>query len=341
MFLIDNLVVERQFIFNVWNHIIMKRVSAFSVKLCQGTTTDKSSEGKACCSDRFLKYSMQIQPTCQHWNAATLWPLCLSAANQWANTLPKTHFQPPPPSLTRQLASRPWDTAPPHPPPYAPHSPLPSPLPLTPSATDYCLLSLSSVALLVWGAGRNVTLLSGPPLHPPPLHNLAWPHSQSSKAPSVSPNSQGVRERERWGKKGKENKARRKEMTAEEGGEERVRKGDRTGGIWMVVALSVVKYLSNSFHSVKVSLLLFFLQTWCLLIFFLSLLYLPLIFYFLKSSNPPMLFFFFPLCVFPPLNFLSDYPITVPLTRFFAFLPPVSILPSILPPSRHRSFILL
>lgn len=37
----------------------------------------------------------------------------------------------------------------------------------------------------------------------------------------------------------------------------------------MGVALSVGKYLSNSFHSVKASLLLSFLQTLCLLIFFL------------------------------------------------------------------------
>lgn len=67
----------------------------------------------------------------------------------------------------------------------------------------------------------------------------------------------------RWVKKGKENKAGRKEMMTEEGGKER----ERERGICPGVALSVGKYLSNSFHSVKASLLFSFLQTFCLLIF--------------------------------------------------------------------------
>lgn len=64
-----------------------------------------------------------------------------------------------------------------------------------------------------------------------------------------------MRERERRGKKRKENKAGRKEMTADEGGEERERERAASARV------SVGKYLSNSFHSVKASPLLFSLQT--------------------------------------------------------------------------------
>lgn len=52
-------------------------------------------------------------------------------------------------------------------------------------------------------------------------------------------------------------------------------KGRKNESICLGVALSVGKYLSNSFHSVKTSLLLSFLQTLCLLIFYCLLLYLP------------------------------------------------------------------
>lgn len=62
---------------------------------------------------------------------------------------------------------------------------LSSPLPLTPSAMDHCLLSLSSVALLVWGGGGRTnryiivwsSLAPPPPLRPPlptrpdPIHS--------------------------------------------------------------------------------------------------------------------------------------------------------------------------
>lgn len=77
----------------------------------------------------------------------------------------------------------------------------------------------------------------------------------------------------------------------------------------MGVALSVVKYLSNSFHSVKVSLLLFFLQTWSLLIFFLLPPFISSFnFYFPKSSNPPC---FFPTLRVSSLKLFSDYPISL------------------------------
>lgn len=91
----------------------------------------------------------------------------------------------------------------------------------------------------------------------------------------------------------------------------------------MGAALSVLKYLSNSFHSVKVSPLLLFLQTCCLLIFFYCLLlYLPLISTF---QNLLILHAPFPtLPLLPPLKlfffFFPDHPDnTVPLTRFFSF----------------------
>lgn len=57
------------------------------------------------------------------------------------------------------LQKDPGRLTPPHPPPpicpCTPYSPLLHPLPLTPSAADHCLLSLSFTALLVWGAGPN------------------------------------------------------------------------------------------------------------------------------------------------------------------------------------------
>lgn len=93
----------------------------------------------------------------------------------------------------------------------------------------------------------------------------------------------------------------------------------------MGVALSVVKYLSNSFHSVKVSLLLFFLQTWSLLIFFYCLLlYLPLISTF---QNLLILHAFFPLYVFPPLNFSQTILYHCSLDPLLCFPLSVSILP--------------
>lgn len=101
----------------------------------------------------------------------------------------------------------------------------------------------------------------------------------------------------------------------------------------MGVALSVVKYLSNSFHSVKVSLLLFFLQTWSLLIFFYCLLlYLPLISTF---QNLLILHAFFPLYVFPPLNFSQTILYHCSLDPLLCFPLSVSILPP--PPNPHSS----
>lgn len=106
----------------------------------------------------------------------------------------------------------------------------------------------------------------------------------------------------------------------------------------MVVALSVVKYLSNSFHSVKVSLLLFFLQTWCLLIFFSASFLSSFNFYFLKSSNP--------LCFFPTLR-ISSPELSLRLPYHCSLDPLLCFSPSCLhpslhpPPSQHRSFILL
>lgn len=99
------------------------------------------------------------------------------------------------------------------------------------------------------GPGRIVTLLSGPPLHPPSPANLAWPHSQTSKAPSVWPNSQGVRERgtaqegewKQGGEKGDDGWERRKGNWRE-----------GTRGISKGAALTILKYPSKSFHHMNV-----------------------------------------------------------------------------------------
>lgn len=109
----------------------------------------------------FQNTDLQMQTTCQHWSAATLWPPCPLGSQPVCS---HTHSQFGP-LQTAACAKTLGDW----PPLRTPLSPLPSPLPLTPSATDHCLLSLSSTALLVRGAGRIVTLLSGPPLQPPPL----------------------------------------------------------------------------------------------------------------------------------------------------------------------------
>lgn len=200
---------------------------------------NKGGELKACCSNESPEQTCKYRP---HANTGVLLPCDLLAPQQptCVHTHPQRHIFLPPPPPNSSLHQDPGRLTPPPPtPPRTPHSPLPSPLPLSPSATDHCLLSLSSTALLVWGAGRIVTLLSGPPLQPPSPANLAWPHSQSSKAPSVSPNSQGLRERERWGKKGKENKAGRKELTAGEGGKEgRERETEGEASEWVLRCLS-------------------------------------------------------------------------------------------------------
>ena len=127
-------------------------------------------------------------------------------------------------------------------------------------------------------------------------------------------------ERKQGGEKGDDGRGGREGRKGE-------RKGERTRGIWMGVALSVGKYLSNSFHSVKASPLLPFLQTWCLLIFLLPPFISSFNFYFPQSSNPPR---FFPLCVLPPLNFSQTI-----LHSLFPWPASVlSILPSIPPPTR-------
>lgn len=97
----------------------------------------------------------------------------------------------------------------------------------------------------------------------------------------------------------------------------------------MGVALSVGKYLSNSFHSVKASLLLSFLQTWCLLIFLLPPFISSFNFYFPQSSNPPC---FFPLCAVPPSKFSQTILHGCSLDPLLYF-PPSRLHPSLRTPS--------
>ncbi len=99
----------------------------------------------------------------------------------------------------------------------------------------------------------------------------------------------------------------------------------------MGVVLSVGKYLSNSFHSVKASLLLSFLQTSCLLIFLLPPFISSFNLNFPQSSNPPC---FFPLCVFPPLKFSQTilYRCSLDPLLCFPCFPPSRLHPSLRPP---------
>lgn len=142
-------------------------------------------------------------------------------------------------------------------------TPFPFSLPLTPSATDHCLLSLSSTALLVRGGGRIVTLLSGPPLCPLPFRPGLTPFTVLKSTICITQQSGS----ERQGDVGQEEERKIGEEKGDDGLGGTAGKGDRTRGICLGVELSVGKYLSNSFHSVKASLLLSSLQTLCLLIF--------------------------------------------------------------------------
>lgn len=237
---------------------------------------------------------LQMWTTCQHCSAATLWPPCPSAASLCAHTLTDTYFNLIPTTAHRKTLGD-W-----HPPPSAPctpHSPLLHPLPLTPSAADHCLLSLSFTALLVWGAGPNRYIIVWSSLAPPFPPNLAWPHSQTSKAPSVWPNSQGVRERgtaqegewKQGGEKGDDGWERRKGNWREN---ERHLKGCSTDS---------PKVSIKHFSPHETFLLLFFLQTWCLLIFFALFSFIfSFNFCFPKSSNPTC---------FMCIKLFSDYPV--------------------------------
>lgn len=241
---------------------------SYSLKYTEAWQSDnKGSELKACCSNESPKQTCKYRP---HANTGVLLPCDLLAPQQptCVHTHPQRHiFHPPAPNSS--LHQDPGRLTPPPTTTTTPHSPLRSPLPLSPSATDHCLLSLSSTALLVWGAGRIVTLLSGPPLQPPlPCQPGLTPFTVLKSTICITQQSGTEREGE-LGQEGERKQGGEKGADGRGGRAGRARKGDRGRGIWMGVALSVVKYLSNTFHSVKVSLLLFFLQTWCLLIFLL------------------------------------------------------------------------
>lgn len=214
---------------------------------------------------------LQMRTTCQQCSAATLWPPCPSAASLCACTLTDTYFNLIPITAYRKTLGD-W-----HPPPSAPAHPI---LPFSIHShwppQRWTIVYFHSPSRPCWsrGPGRIVTLLSGPPLHPPSPANLAWPHSQTSKAPSVWPNSQGVRERgtaqegewKQGGEKGDDGWERRKGNWREN---ERHLKGCSTDS---------PKVSIKKFSPYETFLLVFFLQTWCLLIFFHSvLLYFPLI----------------------------------------------------------------
>jgi len=117
-------------------------------------------------------------------------------------------------------------------------------------------------------------------------------------------------------------------MTAEEGGKQRER--EREASEWVLRCLS--ESIRQIVFSVKASPLLSFHQTWSLLIlFYCLLLYHPSI---STIQNLLILHAFFPhSAYFLAESFLRLSRIAVPLTRFSAFLPPVSIHPSTPPPS--------
>lgn len=112
-------------------------------------------------------------------------------------------------------------------------------------------------------------------------------------------------------------------MTAEEGGKQRER--EREASEWVLRCLS--ESIRQIVFSVKASPLLSFHQTWSLLIlFYCLLLYHPSI---STIQNLLILHAFFPhSAYFLAESFLRLSHIAVPLTRFSAFLPPVSIHPS-------------
>lgn len=266
----------------------------FSLKFVEVPLADnKSSNWKECCRNEFPKQAANADhmPTVQCGYLVTSLPL----SSQPVCTHSHRHVLQPHPN--NSLQKDPGRLTPPPICPCTPHSPLLHPLPLTPSAADHCLLSLSFTALLVWGAGPNRYIIVWSSLASPSPANLAWPHSQTSKAPSVWPNSQGVRERgtaqegewKQGGEKGDDGWERRKGNWREN---ERHLKGCSTDS---------PKVSIKKFSPYETFLLLFFLQTWCLLIFF-SLP--PFIFSFNfsipKSSNPTC---------FMCIKLFSDYPV--------------------------------
>lgn len=175
-------------------------------------TDNKSSRLKNQCSNEFSKHRLA---NIDHMPRLECCYLVTSVPFQPASehTHPQIHtFQPPP---NRGLHQDPGRLTPPRPPKPSPAYPFPlSSLPSHWPPQRRTIVYFHSPPRPCWskgGAAKSLhycLVFSCTPFPPDP----AWPHSQYSKAPSVSPNSQG--ERERRGKERKENKAGRKEMTA-------------------------------------------------------------------------------------------------------------------------------
>lgn len=157
------------------------------------------------------------------------------------------------------------------------------------------------MALLVRGGGRIVTLLSGPPLCPLPFRPGLTPFTVLKSTICITQQSGS----ERQGDMGQEEERKIGEEKGDDGVGGTAGKGDRTRGICLGVELSVGKYLSNSFHIVKASLLLPSLQTLCLLIFLPPCFTDSFNFYFPMFCNPLR---GFPTLWISPLQVFSDNP---------------------------------
>lgn len=254
---------------------------------------------------------LQMRTTCQHCSAATLWPPCPSAASLCAHTLTDTYFNLIPTTAYRKTLGD-W-----HPPPSAPVHPI-----LLFSIHSHwppqrrAIVYFHSPSRPCWsgGAGPNRYIIVWSSLASPSPANLAWPHSQTSKAPSVWPNSQGVRERgtvqEGEWKQGGEK---------EDDGWER-RDGnwrERRRGILKIAAPAVLKYPSNSFHHMKLFCYFSFFRHGAYWFFHPLLLYIPLISTFQNLLIP------LALCV---LNFSPDYPLVLDPLLCLSILPSITLL---------------
>lgn len=224
----------------------------FPLKFVEVPLADnKSSNWKKCCHNEFPKQAANADhmPTVQCGYLVTSLPL----SSQPVCTHSHRHVLQPHPNNSLQNRETLGDW---HPPPL-PHLPLYTPFSSSPSTpTD----PLSGGPLFTF------TLLHGPaglggraeslhyclvlPCIPPPLPTWPDPIHRPQKHHLYDPT---VREWGREGrrKKGNENKAGRKEMTAENGGKG-IGERERRRGISKGAALTVLKYPSKSFHHMKV-----------------------------------------------------------------------------------------
>lgn len=124
-----------------------------------------------------------------------------------------------------------------------PSSPLSSPLPSHWPLQRMTIVYFHSPPRLCWsnGGGQpNCYIIVWSSLAPPATVDPTWPHSQYSKAPSVSPNSQGVSGRVREARRGKKTRRGKGDdsLGGRKGKGKRERGREREASAWLLSCLS-------------------------------------------------------------------------------------------------------